>query len=73
MLVDNEHDTTYTSYTSQGSSLGLPLCVYVSDGQYGQYTASKVFWLIYWAIQTTWVACFPAFISKALFGRSLNR
>lgn len=57
----------------QGSSLGLSSCVYVTDGQYTPYQGSKVFWLIFWAVQASWMALFPGFVAKATFGESRKR
>lgn len=56
-----------------GSSLGISSCVYNSDGEYTPYDGSKVFWLLFWALQSAWVALFPGFICKAIFGSSMSR
>lgn len=52
----------------QGSSIGIYECVYNSDGNYRDLDARKVFWLVFWSIQTSWVALFPGYIAYTLFG-----
>lgn len=53
----------------QGSTVGIYECVYNSNGDYSALNPAKVFWLIFWSIQTSWVAVFPGYIAYALFGR----
>lgn len=55
---------------SQGSPLGISSCVYVTDGKYTPYDGAKIFWLIFWSLQAAWVALFPGFICKAIFGKT---
>jgi hypothetical protein len=55
-----------------GSSIGMYECIYVSDGNYKDVSASKVFWLLFWSIQTAWVAIFPGFIALTLFGSCVS-
>jgi hypothetical protein len=48
--------------------VGLARCVYNSGGGYTPYSSAKVFWLIFWAVQSAWVCLFPGFVCKAIFG-----
>jgi hypothetical protein len=41
----------------------------VTDGKYSPYDGTKIFWLIFWSVQAAWVALFPGFICKAIFGK----
>jgi hypothetical protein len=52
----------------QGSTVGIYECVYNSHGDYSSLNPAKIFWLIFWSIQTSWVAMFPGYIAYALFG-----
>lgn len=35
--------------------------------------ARKVFWLLFWCVQTAWVALFPGYIAYTLFGECVSR
>jgi hypothetical protein len=61
-----------TAKALSGSSIGIYECIYVSDGDYGHVTPSKIFWLLFWSAQTAWVAIFPGFIAYTLFGRCMS-
>ncbi len=53
--------------------MGIASCVYVTDGKYSPYDGAKIFWLIFWSLQAAWVAFFPGFICKAIFGSCMSR
>lgn len=52
----------------QGSSLGLSKCVFNDGGGYLPFSGAKVFWLFHSTVETCWLAVFPGFICKAIFG-----
>jgi hypothetical protein len=61
-----------TAKALSGSSIGIYECIYVSDGDYVHVTPSKIFWLLFWSVQTAWVAIFPGFIAYTLFGSCVS-
>lgn len=56
----------------QGSSIGMYECIYNTDGNYRDLNAAKVFWILFWSIQTAWVALFPGYIAFTLFGHCVS-
>jgi hypothetical protein len=45
----------------------------VTSGDYFPWSGSRFFWLFFWSVQTAWVALFPGFVCRALFGSSMSR
>lgn len=56
-----------------GSALGIASCVFNQGGQYTPYKGAYVFWLLFWSVQVAWVALFPGFVCKAIFGSKMSR
>ena len=43
--------------------------MYNTDGKYSPYSSLTTFWMVFWAVQAAWVALFPGFVCKAIFGK----